>query len=57
MNELGAISSYTLAMQQLQLNIIKQTAETQQQIAEILLDPNRMVEASSDKGTQIDIKI
>ena len=57
MSELGAISSYALAMQQLQLNIIKQTAEMQQQVVETLLDPNRMVTASADKGTQIDIQI
>ena len=57
MSEIGAISSYALAMQQLQLNLIKQTADTQQQIIETLFDPNRMVTASSDKGSQIDINI
>ena len=57
MSELGAISSYALAMQQLQLNIIKQTAEMQQEIVEILSDPNRTVSASQDKGSQIDIEI
>lgn len=57
MSEIGAISSYAVAMQQLQLSIIKQNAETQQQIVELLLDPNRTAPASSDKGTQIDLNI
>ena len=57
MSEIGAISSYALAMQQLQLSIIKQNAETQQQIVELLLDPNRTAPVSPDKGTQIDLNI
>lgn len=57
MNEIGAISSYALTLQQLQLNIIKTNAEMQQQIIDILSDPNRMVQTSSDKGTQLDINI
>ena len=57
MNEIGAISSYALAMQQLHLNVIKQNTETQQQIAEILLDPERTAQISTDKGTQVDINV
>jgi hypothetical protein len=57
MNEIGAISSYALAMQKLQLNIIKQAAETQQQLIETLLDPERVVNTTSDKGSKIDINI
>ena len=57
MSEIGAISSYALAIQQLQLSIIKQNAETQQQIVELLLDPNRTAPVSPDKGTQIDLNI
>ncbi len=57
MSEIGALGSYALAMQQLQLNIIKQNAEMQQQIVEVLLDPDRMVSASSDLGTNIDVSI
>ncbi len=57
MSEIGALGSYALAMQQLQLNIIKQNAEMQQQIVEVLLDPDRMVSASPDKGTNVDVSI
>lgn len=57
MDGIGAISSYALAMQQLQLNIIKQNAEMEQQITEILLNPDRMVAASNDKGTVVDVSI
>lgn len=57
MNEIGALSSYALAMQQLQLNIIKQNAEMQQQIVEVLLDPERTAPVSADKGTQVDLSI
>ena len=57
MSELGAISSYALTLQQLQLNVIKDNIEMQQQVAEILLDPERMVQPSTEKGTQIDISI
>ena len=57
MAEIGSLSSYALAMQQIQLSIIKQNAEIQQQVVEILLDPNRMVSASADKGTNIDFSI
>ncbi len=57
MNEIGTISSYALAIQQLQLNLIRQTTETQQQTIETLLDPERMIHTSNDKGVQIDINI
>ena len=57
MNEIGAIGSYALTLQQLQLSIIKQNAEMQQQVAEILLDSERTAPVSSDKGTTVDINI
>lgn len=57
MNEIGAIGSYALTLQQLQLSIIKQNAEMQQQVAEILLDSERTAPVSSDKGTMVDINI
>lgn len=57
MSEIGALSSYALAMQQLQLNIVKQNAEMQQQIVEVLLDPERTAPVSTDKGTQVDLSI
>ena len=57
MSEIGAISSYALAMQKLQLNLIKQAAEAQQQLIETLTDPERMTTISSDKGSHLDINI
>ncbi len=57
MNGLGPISSYVVAMQQLQLSLIKQSAEATQQVAEMLLDASRMAPTSEDKGTQIDINV
>ena len=57
MNSLGAISSYAVAMQQLQMNIIKQSNEATQQIVELLLDASRSAPVSENKGTQIDINV
>lgn len=57
MNGIGALGTYALTMQQLQLNIVKQNIEMQQQIAEILLDPDRRVPVSADKGLQADFSI
>ena len=57
MDALGAVSSYILATQQLQMTMVKQSMEAEQQLAEVLLDATRIVSASTDKGTQIDISI
>ena len=57
MNTLGAISSYMVAIQQLQLNIVKQNNEATQQIVEMLTDALRMAPISEDKGSQVDINI
>ena len=57
MNSLGAIGSYAVAMQQLQMNIIKQSNEATQQIVELLLDASRSAPVSENKGTQIDINV
>lgn len=57
MNTLGAISSYMVAIQQLQMSIIKQNAEATQQIVEILTDASRSAPVSENKGTQIDINV
>ncbi len=56
---LGAISSYTTSVQNMQLSLIKQNIETQKQAVDILLgsDNNRMVAISDSKGTQIDIEV
>ncbi len=55
--ELGALSSYMLAMQQMQMNLIKTNIEMQQQVAEVLLDPSRMVSISDTVGTTVDISL
>lgn len=57
MGEIGALSSYALAMQQLQLNIIKQNSEMQQQLVETLFDSARTAPTSADKGTMVDINV
>ncbi len=57
MNSLGPIGSYAVAMQQLQMSIIKQNIEATQQIAEMLLDASRSAHVCEDKGTQIDINV
>ena len=59
MSDLGAISSYALTMQKLQISLLKNTVATQQQTAEILLaqDNSRVVSASETLGTNIDIKV
>lgn len=57
MNALGAISSYMISMQQLQMSIIKQNAEATQQIVEMLSDASRSAPVSENKGTQIDINV
>ena len=57
MDAIGALSSYILSTQQLQMNIVKQSMEAEQQLAEVLLDASRSVAASTTKGTQLDISI
>ena len=57
MSDLGAISSHLLAVQNLQMALIKNTVEMQQQTIEVLLDDSRVVSASEILGTQIDISV
>lgn len=57
MNSLGPIGSYAVAMQQLQMSIIKQSNEATQQVVEMLLDASRSAPVCEDKGTQIDINV
>lgn len=58
-SDLGAISSYALAMQNVQMSLLKNAVEAQQQAAEILLNPDnsRIVSASETLGTNIDISV
>ena len=55
MSELGALSSYALAVQNMQMSLIKNQVEMQQQAVEILLDPERSVPVSSSLGLNLDI--
>lgn len=59
MSDLGAISSYALAMQNVQMSLLKNAVEAQQQAVEILLNPDnsRIVSASETLGTNIDISV
>ncbi|MBS4773268.1 MAG: hypothetical protein KHX55_03205 [Proteobacteria bacterium] len=57
MSELGALSSYALAIQQTQMSLIKNSAEMQQKLVEVLFEDNRSVPASSDVGQNVDVSI
>lgn len=59
MSDLGAISSYALAMQNVQMSLLKNAVEAQQQAVEILLnlDNSRVVSPSETLGTNIDISV
>ena len=59
MSDLGAISSYALAMQNVQKSLLKNAVEAQQQAVEILLNPDnsRVVSPSETLGTNIDISV
>lgn len=57
MSEIGSITSYVMAQQQLQVNLIKQSQEIQEELLEVLMDITQNVPVSSDKGTSLDIKI
>ncbi len=57
MSDLGAISSYALAVQNMQMSLIKNQVEMQQQALEILLDPERTVPTSSSLGQNVDISL
>ena len=59
MSDLGAISSYALAMQNVQMSLLKNAVEAQQQAVEILLNPDnsRVVSPSETLGTNTDISV
>ncbi len=57
MNAIGSISSYIASMQQLQMNIVKQNAEVEQQLIEMLAEAARAVPTSQTKGISLDITI
>lgn len=57
MSELGTLSSYALAVQNMQMSLIKNQVEMQQQAIEILLDPSSSVPVSDTLGQNIDISL
>ena len=58
MSDIGAISSYTLAIQQMQLSLIKNSAEMQQKTVEVLLgDDTRVISGDSFVGKTVDIEL
>lgn len=57
MSELGALSSYALAVQNMQMSLIKNQIDMQQQAIEILLDPAQSVPVSSELGQNLDISL
>ncbi len=57
MAEIGALGSYALAVQEMQMSLIKEQIEAQQQMIETLLDPDRSVPTSSTVGKNVDISL
>lgn len=57
MSELGAVSSYALAVQEMQMSLIKEQIEAQQQMIEVLLDPDRSVPVSKIVGQNVDMSL
>ncbi len=58
MAELGAISSYALAVQNMQMSLIKNQVDMQKQAIEILLgSDNRSVSPSATMGHNADVSI
>lgn len=56
--EIGAISQYALAVQQMQMNLIKTNIDMQKQAVEILFgNDDRMVAPSIDLGQNLDISV
>lgn len=58
MSELGALGSYTLAVQQMQMSLIKNSVDMQKMAIEVLLgDGDRNVAPSATNGHNLDISI
>lgn len=57
MSELGALSSYALAIQQTQMSLIKNSIEMQQKTIEILFEESRNVPSSSEIGQNVDVSL
>ena len=59
MSDLGALSSYALAVQQMQMSLIKNSVDMQRQAVEILLEgsSDRTIAPSPTNGHNIDISV
>lgn len=58
MSELGAISSYALAIQEMQISLIKNSVEMQQKAVEVLLgDDSRVVSSDDFVGQNVDVSL
>ena len=58
MSDLGALSSYAFAVQQVQLSILKSNMEAQQQAIEVLLgDDTRRIAPSNFTGNYLNIEL
>lgn len=55
--ELGALSSYALSVQQMQMNLIKTNMQMEEALVDLLTDAARSVPASDTLGQNIDISI
>ena len=57
-SEMGALSSYALAIQQMQMSLIKNSVDLQRQAIEVLLgDDNRTVAPSDSVGNNVDVSL
>lgn len=58
-SSLGAVGSYALTVQNMQMSLIKTNIDLQKQAIDILLNPdnNRTVAPSETLGTQVDIQV
>jgi len=58
MSDMGVMSSQMIAIQQMQLSLIKNGAEMQQKVVEVLLgDDTRAISHSDFVGTMVDVSL
>lgn len=55
--ELGALSSYALSVQQMQMNLIKTNFEMQQAVVDLVTEAVRSAPASDTLGQNLDISV
>ncbi len=57
MSSLGAISSYALSVQQMQMSLIKTNIEMQQQVTEMLMETSEQLAATASSNHLLDITV